>query len=598
MEDLEDGNGPGGIAEYLWRRGERRLADAGVDALYGIGAGAAGAMLAPATGGFSMVPGYGVAAMNLGRAVEGVGEAANYGAAARNFKDMGPEPSFAPPMKLGGPEPEDFDTAFSNLQKMLIDLDGDGEPDAVMPAPPEMAAPVVEKAGNAMAKYSGRQQPAFASNTNAMAAAAHGPGIADELAQSPPTPAMARAGMAPTGEVRSYQPTRGEDASFQLRQSGPVGNAMAGAAQGLLDYGGIPAEIVTDIARQPVRAGQAVGDAVLDPTLANVTNAGVQTALSFGVPRVAAALGAGGMLEAARRDFAPVISPASAQSLTRRQRREQEMRDMEAAREREAEAGRVRVESEARRQEADAAARREAESKRDDLRLQEERAKQAEWDRAVQRSEDAFAGEMGRVRRFSDSKSYTKAVADKVGGLAPFLGGAAGGLAARAAGAGRLGQIAGGAGGGITATSAPLFEDAYFTDVDNPERSAYISRGAELPPGHPRKQEFIDHGRSLPEENPVRRDAREQLYNPVRLGLSGAEGAFAGLFGGDVLQGGRRIFNAMANARGGASSSGNAMARARNGVPQASAASERVLIRDSAGRHRTPDGRFASPPGE
>lgn len=174
-DDFQDGEGPDGIAGYLWRRGERRLADAGMDALYGIGAGVAGTALAPATGGFSYVPGYTVAAMNLGRAVGGVGEAANYGAASRQFEAMPEGPSdsrFQPPMKLGGPEqePEDFDTAFGNLQKMLIDLDGDGVPEEVYSAiPPQMAAPVIEKGENAMAKYRG--QPAPAPNANAMAAA-------------------------------------------------------------------------------------------------------------------------------------------------------------------------------------------------------------------------------------------------------------------------------------------------------------------------------------------------------------------------------------------------------------------------------------------
>jgi hypothetical protein len=96
-QPLQDGEGPGGIEGYLWRRGERRLGQAGKDAMYGLGAAAAGSVLAPATGGFSYVPGYGLAAMNLYNALNGVGQAANYGAASRQFGQMpeGPPPEEA-----------------------------------------------------------------------------------------------------------------------------------------------------------------------------------------------------------------------------------------------------------------------------------------------------------------------------------------------------------------------------------------------------------------------------------------------------------------------------------------------------------------------
>jgi hypothetical protein len=86
--ELEDGVGPGGIGGYLLRRGSRKLGDAGMDALYGVGAAAAGSILAPATGGFSYIPGYGIAGLNLGRAVSGLGEALLHGIAAQRFSRM------------------------------------------------------------------------------------------------------------------------------------------------------------------------------------------------------------------------------------------------------------------------------------------------------------------------------------------------------------------------------------------------------------------------------------------------------------------------------------------------------------------------------
>ena len=50
------------------------------------------------------------------------------------------------------------------------------------------------------------------------------------------------------------------------------------------------------ILQSPVRAGEALGEALHDPTLSNVTNAGVQTAIALGRPAAAlAALGGAGL---------------------------------------------------------------------------------------------------------------------------------------------------------------------------------------------------------------------------------------------------------------------------------------------------------------
>ena len=71
--------------------------------------------------------------------------------------------------------------------------------------------------------------------------------------------------------------------------------------QGLLDYGPVPAQMATQMAMQPVTAGKSIADAIQDPTLGNMTNAGVQTGMALmpsrslfsAVPVAGAGVGAG-----------------------------------------------------------------------------------------------------------------------------------------------------------------------------------------------------------------------------------------------------------------------------------------------------------------
>jgi hypothetical protein len=432
----------------------------------------------------------------FGRAV-GVTGAATAG--ALNVRDaLDRQGQGGPPtgsmMRLGGPT--DFDAALAQLQGILVDLDGDGQPDAQIPSNmiPQEQPNALQAAGG------GQVEP----QANALS-----PGFPDMVANNP----------------RGWGNSPPADEA-QLRSADPM--AFNPVLRGALEYGSMPAK---GFVEQIDRNANALSDATDDPSLANVTNAGAQTALTFGRPVAGAAIFGAGMLEAARRDFAPEIIPsADAVTLKNSQKRQMEMERMRLQAQAEADSLRMEAETKAQGKRAEDAARIAAEAER-------KQKEQDEYNRAVDRSEEAFTSEMGRVRRFSDSKSYTKEVSDAVGGAAPFLGGMIGGKAARVAGRGLMGQMIGGAAGGIGATSAPLFEDAYFTDIDNPERSAYMRRGAELPPGHPRKEEFLEHGRSLPEENPVRKHATEALYNPVRLGLSAAEGGLAGMMGGDLLEG-------------------------------------------------------------
>lgn len=105
----------------------------------------------------------------------------------------------------------------------------------------------------------------------------------------------------------------------RARMTGQAGpdpqQAFAGPApsrmQGLLDMGAVPAQ---EFVAQAGRAGTSIAEAQSDPTLANVTNAGVQTGMAFGRPVVAAGAGAAGLLEAMRRD---VMGSGGAQAIYR-----------------------------------------------------------------------------------------------------------------------------------------------------------------------------------------------------------------------------------------------------------------------------------------
>jgi hypothetical protein len=397
-----------------------------------------------------------------------------------------------------------FDAAFAELDAALIDLDGDGRPDVAVPQQPR----------NALLR-----------------------GVPD-YGFGPVTP-MSRDGYMPQGELRSYEPSPGESAASYLGALGPVGQRAAPVANALLNYGPVPAQAAVE---QFDRAGTAVADAYNDPSLANVTNAGAQSALAVGRPVAGAAILGAGMLEGARRDFAPdIFSPANA--LTRKQTREQEMRDREAARQREAEANRIRLESEARRAEADAAAVREAEAER-------KRKEQEEYNRAIGFAETARDSELERRHSFEDTN--VGKIYRETGGAAPFLLAAGlGGFARAGLGGNALGKYvvpaAEGALTGTIGTGLPLVYDAYMTPAQNPEKAAYQAYARELPPSHPRKQEFTDYARSLPEENPVRPLAREELRSPSRMAISALEGAGSGVSGATVVNAFARGGNALLN---------------------------------------------------
>lgn len=395
----------------------------------------------------------------------------------------------------------DYERAFAELGQTLIDLDGDGIPDVAVPTRDPMRA------------------------------------INQRF--DPMTP-QSRAGM-PPAEIRA--------------SAGPP-TTLDRARNALLDYGPIPAKIATGIAMQPVRAGEAVGEALSDPTLANVTNAGVQTGMALGSPLLTLGSLGLGYLEAGRRDAGlSFVNSAQAQSKGKQQQsfdngytRDQlqavaDQTGMTVEMLGTMTRGRVqKLMSET----AGAAA-----GKRVEAQAEKERARQEEYNRAVQRAEASRDKALARETRFTDTDAGK--IYEKTGGAAPFLAGFAGGALSRTAtgGKGGLGNDYGlpalmGAAGGIGAANIPLLYDAYATEKVNPEREAYLAYDRDLPEGHPMKGKARAYAESLPEANPIRSAASDELIGKMvpRSLAAGLEGALAGVAGSDLVRAAPRALDA------------------------------------------------------
>jgi Skp family chaperone for outer membrane proteins len=303
---------------------------------------------------------------------------------------------------------------------------------------------------------------------------------------------------------------------------------------------------------------------------------------AMAAPRLAAGvLGATGLLAS--------NTEAGAPKLTKAQRRQMEMERMRLEAEGQAAAQRMQAETEALKargaNDAEIAAQR-----------QKQQAEMAEYERQVKLAEHARDTELSRERRFSDT-TVGKTM-DAMGGLAPVAAGlAAGAISRGATGPGGIvknyllpGAL--GAAGGFTAANAPLAYDAFYTDADNPEKAAYQAYGRELPPTHPRKQEFLDYAGSLSSKNPVREQAGKEFLDdmPKRALMSGIEGLGGGLVGADAVRLMGRGFGAARNALQPGGSS-----------PVAPAAPEVRIVRpikgkDGITRHYDENGDFTSLP--
>lgn len=301
--------------------------------------------------------------------------------------------------------------------------------------------------------------------------------------------------------------------------------------------------------------------ALQDPSLANVTNAGVRVPLSLAgiVPGAIPAAGLLGMLglgEAARRDLNPeVIGEAQAQTkgknkqgdvkanatlpgLTPEQNAEYNSlqdrlrkSDFGSGADRRAVEGRVK----------------ELRGLSDSFSTERNKSSQKEYDDAVKRAETARDDIMSRrPPRFNETE--TGKIFEKFGIAAPGVMAAGAGLLTGMASGGRMLPAAVGAVTGGLAANYPLGHEVMFAPAANQEREAMAAYARELPPDHPRREEWQQYASALPDKNPARKAAVEEFYDPwlfaERTGLGVAEGLVGGLAGGEAVNVGRKVRDA------------------------------------------------------
>jgi hypothetical protein len=326
----------------------------------------------------------------------------------------------------------------------------------------------------------------------------------------------------------------------------PSQEAQAGLMSGSLqnytptwgDYGQAAEGIARDVATD---APNAMYEAAEDPSLANVTNAGVRTALTMGKFGTGGLFALGGLGVAGARDAGLFGSEAVAddgsdplEPSQRRRLTELQAKKKLSRAEREEQGTYLQTLQAATTRKA------EAEAKKQEL---GDKAKQDEFDRSVTNAEAVRDQELSRVRRFSGTE--VGKVFEKMGGFAPFAAGAGAGALTRAAAGpatsllGKMAPSLSGATAGVTALNVPLAYNAFMTEPDNPEKAAYGAYARELPPEHPRKQEWANYASGLPSQNPVREAAADELYDPAKIaerGLFGVlEGGLGGFAGGEVV---------------------------------------------------------------
>ncbi|MCC6775922.1 MAG: hypothetical protein IT537_04670 [Hyphomicrobiales bacterium] len=352
--------------------------------------------------------------------------------------------------------------------------------------------------------------------------------------QYAPMTAATRAGMR-NGEMRAA-PTEADD--IQRR----------------LDYGALPAKLAVEIAKQPYHAGVAMSEAAIDPSIANLTNAGVQTAMMVPTLRGAQAaigvLGAGYGTAAVKDSGLLDIGAAHAQGAK-----------LTKAQERALEIERQREDTKLRGQEqANEIARKDTEErKRIERGDAKAAAEHAEYERAVQRAEAAAAKARAGDDRFANST--LKEVYQKTGGPIPLAAAAAGTVGALHRAAPGLQKWLEGTGAAFTVNNAPIGYDAIMAPVVNPEYEAVSAMARELPATHPDKQRYVDLEQRMRERgqvnNPVRAKAWEEFTDPVlmakRLGMSGIEGLSANIgaaIPGAVSDAGRAAGRGMKSAAG------------------------------------------------
>lgn len=361
----------------------------------------------------------------------------------------------------------------------------------------------------------------------------------------PPMPEFSRNALAgpemrstntPMGDVLgAYDTGLGALASKAERGAG---NVLRGAAE----FTGIP---------QAVRAGDALGDALNEPSLANVTNAGTQSALAIGKPLAAAATLGAGYLTAGAKDLGLFDMSANAQQPKAQGKTRPGLTPELNA---EYDALDTKIKNSAFVSRADAIESRnrlkqlqditnnsvvEGNKGRQTAETDAALKRQAEYDRAVQGADSRLAEDKQRAKDQNFYETEVGKLYKKTGVVTPGVAAFGVGALTRLAGGGTPAALGwGGATGGMAA-NYPLLHNTYYQDAYNPEKAAYAAYARDLPPEHPRKAEWDVYAKNLPDQNPAQKIASEQMWDPaqfaMRTGLGVAEGMLGGHLGNSAM---------------------------------------------------------------
>lgn len=355
-----------------------------------------------------------------------------------------------------------------------------------------------------------------------------------------PMTSATRAG-ARNPEMRATQDV-GEDAAYRVRKEyGTPGDRIAPVVKALAGHGGLPGQLAAGIFEQPLAAGKAVGEAIDDPSLPNIVNAGGNVALAAGAPLTSAGIVGAGYGTAMLGDAArSMVSPAQAGGLTRR---ELDLEKFKAEQEANARTSAARIAAEA------------------DAKKQAEMIADAERQRrreTIENAKSQLMGDLLEVRKPPKDETLTGQLYDKVGGLTPLVAGVAGGALARAAKpaigwsstlgpeAGTKAKIAAkiaddyvnpalvGAEVGGSFALAPKYAEAYRADPSNPEYRAWQNYVLRLPSDAEAEIGLANERlQGIEPIDPSVTDARRVIADPTERGKVMIAGGLAGL-GGSV----------------------------------------------------------------
>lgn len=331
-------------------------------------------------------------------------------------------------------------------------------------------------------------------------------------------------------------------------------------------------------AGQVGRAVTGVQDAYADPSLANVTNAGVQSALAAFRPLIAGGIAGAGLLEAGRRDLMGDGGARAQSFLTPEQRAElKDAKDKLSKGKFGSGAERRTLEATVNRlNELDAELAKTQAGNVERQRAADAERKSTEDAAARGRANAAYQAGLDTDRRFSDTA--VGQIFDKLGPVAPGAVAAATGLVSGLGmrGMGVTGKlplygVPMGAGTAAGAASAhwPMAYETMYAPTVNPSYQAALNYIREAPEGDPRAAQLkalIADG-TLEKDNPVRSNAEAELYDKTkfleRSALGAIEGVVGGLAGGEA---GPAIGQMIRSAPGAAYEVGRTPARAVRGL--------------------------------